>query len=59
LDPFERLQACRISDDIDLGGNRSPEVEWLEIHAELLSRMIRFKTALSPLNINTLLERSP
>jgi hypothetical protein len=48
---WERLEgkrACRIKYVIDLGGYRTAETKWPEIHASMVSAMIKLETAIKP-----------
>ncbi len=48
---WERLdgkQACRIKYLIELGGYRTPESKWPEVHAALVAAMTKLETALMP-----------
>ena len=48
---WERLdgkRACRIKHLIELGGYRTPEAKWPEIHATMVSAMNKLETALKP-----------
>jgi hypothetical protein len=48
---WERLdakRACRIKHRIELGGYRSPEAEWPEIHSAMVEKMSQLEAALKP-----------
>ena len=45
---LDKKQACRIKYIIDLGGYRTPETKWPEIHLAMVSSMTKLETALKP-----------
>jgi hypothetical protein len=48
-DRLDHRRACRIKYEVDLGGYRSPEANWPEIQAEMVTRMIALEGAIGPL----------
>lgn len=48
---WERLdakRACRIKHIVEIGGYRSPEVQWPQIHSEMVTKMSELEAALVP-----------
>ena len=48
---WERLdakRACRIKHIVEIGGYRSPEAQWPEIHSEMVQKMSDLEAALAP-----------
>jgi hypothetical protein len=56
---WERLEAkraCRIRKQFELGGYRTDEKKWPEIHNKMIDAMIRFEKAFSPFIKNLKIE---